>query len=161
MFAPFLVNQCFHNELHTSLVRILVKRKSLHASEGGAPFYKGRIRHPTSIPARPDGRSGGLPSSHHPASRTRHPSSGRRGEERGGGRGERVNFCRENKVVFRKAVYGVGESSDFHIAPAECNVGVMSLALGERADFVDERERLGEVFGLELPVEFMLVSDFP
>src|SRR3989338_1824213 len=56
-----------------------------------------RIRHPTLI----------LPSSHHPASRTRHPSSGRRGEERGGGRGERVYFRRQNKVVFGEAADGV------------------------------------------------------
>ena len=81
--------------------------------------------------------------------------------KRGGGGEELVDFSREDEVVFRKPINGVGEEGKLGIAPAESNVGVMALALSERADFVHEKERIGEVLECESPRDFVIVFDAP
>src|SRR3569832_1749932 len=56
-----------------------------------------------------------------------------------------VALRRHDEVVFVQAFYLVRVERDGAVAPAEADVGVMPLRLGDVADAIDEGEGLGEI----------------
>src|SRR3569623_1418166 len=56
-----------------------------------------------------------------------------------------VALRRHDVVVFVQAFYLVRVERDGAVAPAEADVGVMPLRLGDLADAIDEGEGLGEI----------------
>ena len=75
--------------------------------------------------------------------------------------GQTVDFGGHDEVTFGEAVDLVRPQGDFGFAPDQQDVGMVALLFGERADFIDEIERLLEVGKLELAVKVMLVGNIP
>src|SRR2546423_5071638 len=72
-----------------------------------------------------------------------------------------VNLRREDEVALAEAPDGVREDLDLRVPPAETDVGVVAFPFGDRADAVDEGERVGEVRELVILREVMFLDRFP
>src|SRR3954465_1243709 len=60
-----------------------------------------------------------------------------------------LQFCRADEVVFRYAVYGMGHVSNGRLVVADCDVGMVVLAVGNPGNGIDERHGLIMIFELE------------
>src|SRR3569623_2071852 len=73
-----------------------------------------------------------------------------------------VALRRHDEVVFVQAFYLVRVERDGALAPAEADVGVMPLRLGDVADAIDEGEGLGEILEFVCALDTRrLVRDAP
>src|SRR5881628_3506070 len=64
-------------------------------------------------------------------------------------RGQRVHLGGHDEVVLVQPLDLVRVEDDAAVAPAEADVGVMALRLGDRGDLLDQGQGGGEVGGLE------------
>ena len=74
---------------------------------------------------------------------------------------QRVDFGREDEIAFGQAVDLMGMDGDGHAPPGQFDIGMMALFLGQRADLVDERQRLDEIFELPDAAEMMFFDNVP
>ena len=72
-----------------------------------------------------------------------------------------VNLRSHDEVAFGQAVDLVRPERDFHAAPGEINVRMMTLFFREFADLVGEVEGFAKVFEGKVFLEVMAVDDFP
>ena len=72
-----------------------------------------------------------------------------------------INFRRHDEIAFRQAIDLVRPQRDFDFAPGEQNVGMVSLLFGDLADFINERQRLLEVWKRERSGNVVLVDYLP
>src|SRR5690606_1132498 len=72
-----------------------------------------------------------------------------------------VSLGGEHEVALGQAIDGVGPDPEPRAPPAELDVGVVPLLLGDRADPVHERERGGEVWKTVLLVEMVPLDHLP
>lgn len=71
---------------------------------------------------------------------------------------DRVDLFGESDVVVGDAVAVVGSGFHLCVAPAEFDIGVMIGGFGYLADLVYERESLGKVLELKLPLDLLVVK---
>jgi len=72
-----------------------------------------------------------------------------------------VNLRSHDEVAFGQTVDLVRPERDFHAAPGEINVRMMTLLFREFADFVGEGERFAKVFEGKVFLQVMAVYDLP
>src|SRR5207249_5484090 len=72
-----------------------------------------------------------------------------------------VNLRSHDEITFGQTVDLVRPERDFHPAPGEINVRMMTLFFREFADFVGEGERFAKVFEGKLFLQVMAVDDLP
>src|SRR5437763_1956704 len=72
-----------------------------------------------------------------------------------------IDLRGQNEIAARQAVDGVRPDRDAHFAPRQKDVGVMSLLLGDRPDFVREGQRLRKVGKSKFLLEMMFLHDLP
>ena len=66
-----------------------------------------------------------------------------------------VNFDRHDEVVFVQTLDFLGLQRNRGVAPAERDIGMMTLVLSQIADFVNEFQLFGKVLELVRSVDFM------
>src|ERR687886_1785365 len=74
---------------------------------------------------------------------------------------DRVDLSREDEVALGEAVYFVRPDRNLDLTPAEADVGVVPLLLGELAHLIDEAQSLAEVLEPEDPPQVVLLDDLP
>src|SRR5688500_13639766 len=74
---------------------------------------------------------------------------------------ESLDLRGHDEVAFGQAVDLVGPEQYLHLTPANVQVRVVPLLLGDQRQRVDEINRLDEVFELERPGEPLLLVELP
>jgi hypothetical protein len=72
-----------------------------------------------------------------------------------------INFRCHDEIAFRQAIDLVRPESNFDFTPGEQNVGMVPLLFGDLAHFVNEGERLLEVWKRERTGDVVLVDYLP
>src|SRR3989442_1213584 len=72
-----------------------------------------------------------------------------------------IDLRSHDEVAFGQSINLVGPNRDFHSAPREINVGMMTLFLRQCADFVGKNQCFAEIFEGEYLLQVMFVDKFP
>ena len=72
-----------------------------------------------------------------------------------------VDAGREDEIVFVKAIDGVREQGDAEPPPAHQQVGMVILPFSDLAEPVCKRKRLSEILHSEIPLQVVIVDQFP
>ena len=72
-----------------------------------------------------------------------------------------IDFGRQHEIAFREPVDLVRPNRDLCFAPAEADIGMVTLFLGHLADSIDELEAFAKVLEPVCLVQVMPVDDLP
>src|SRR6266568_3350581 len=72
-----------------------------------------------------------------------------------------IDLRSHDEIAFGQTIDLVGPNRDFHSAPREINVGMMTLFLCQCADFVGKSQCFAEIFEGEILLQVMPVNHLP